>query len=150
MGAPLATKTVFPAVFQWLTADPALVALVAPSPTGGPGIYDDVPQDAAFPHVVVGEPTEVKDHTLGGTAAAAGARVVVQTRVQSRYRGNKEATAILDAVRQRLDEAPLVVEGYRMAEVRAHEATHYYQDANGGVVTRYAVGFFEVSVHDAS
>lgn len=91
-----------------LSADAALKALI-----GDPArVYDHVPQDSPFPYVVLGaaegRPGEARTKTEGGFEAT----LAVHT--WSRYRGLKEAKAIMAAVADALDQRDLALAGHAL------------------------------------
>ncbi|MEU0309783.1 DUF3168 domain-containing protein [Streptomyces cyaneofuscatus] len=104
------------AVYAKLTADSALMALVR-------GLYDEVPETAAFPYVSFGSATEVVDdaHNQRGLA------VNLVLHVWSKYPGKKEAAGILAALDNVLDRQPLDVAGFRDVSV-AHQQHQHVRD----------------------
>ena len=121
------------AVHAALTADAALLGLL-----GGPRVYDDVPQQSAYPYVALGGSTE-RDWS---TATEDGAEHVLTLHVWSRKAGRKEAREIMEALRVVLHDAPLVVDGLRLVNLR-HEFSEARRDADGetyhGIVRYRAV-----------
>lgn len=89
------------AVYQKLTASADLMTLVS-------GVYDEVPEAAAFPYVSLGSVTETADdaHDRQGLDTA----LVIH--VWSKYPGNAEAADIFAAVDAALDRQPLTVNGW--------------------------------------
>lgn len=62
-------------------------------------VHDAVPQSTAYPYLVIGEVTEIPDDELDVASADASFTV----HAWSRYAGKKEAYAMLEFVRDRLD-----------------------------------------------
>lgn len=71
------------AIFDRLTAQ------LAPTP-----VYDDVPEEATFPYVVIGD----DQGTAWYTKTFGGREVATTIHVWSQYRGEKEAKEIMDKV----------------------------------------------------
>ncbi|MEU1908107.1 DUF3168 domain-containing protein [Streptomyces hygroscopicus] len=104
------------AVYAALTADTALMALVS-------GVYDEVPEPAAYPYVSIGSITELVDdaHDQRGLTTD------LVLHVWSKYHGFKEAAEILDALDAVLDRQPLAVEGFTDVSV-AHQQHQELRD----------------------
>ncbi|MEV6450917.1 DUF3168 domain-containing protein [Streptomyces anulatus] len=104
------------AVYAKLTADTAFMALVK-------GLFDEVPETVAHPYVSFGSATEVVDdaHNQRGLA------VNLVLHIWSKYRGIKEAAAILAALDAVLDRQPLTVAGFRDVSV-AHQQHQHVRD----------------------
>ncbi|GGV13577.1 DUF3168 domain-containing protein [Streptomyces spectabilis] len=104
------------AVYAKLTGHVPLMALVS-------GVYDEVPEQAAHPYVSLGSITESVDdaHNQRGLEAA------VVLHVWSKYRGFREAAAILAALDAALDRQPLTVSGYRDVSI-AHDQHQQLRD----------------------
>ena len=97
------------AIHDVLVADGALTALL-----GGPKIYDEPPQSAAFPYVTLGE-GRVSDFS---TASDPGEEHRLILHAWSRQGGHKEAHMIAGALLQALDDAPLAPAGHRLINLR--------------------------------
>ncbi|MER8262736.1 DUF3168 domain-containing protein [Streptomyces griseus] len=104
------------AVYARLTADTAFMGLVT-------GLFDEVPEKAAHPYVSFGSGTEVVDdaHNQRGLA------VNLVLHIWSKYRGVKEAAAILAALDTVLDRQPLLVAGFRDVSI-AHQQHQHVRD----------------------
>lgn len=100
------------AIHARLVADPPLNALVAGA------IHDVPPASARFPYVTLGEAV-VSDWS---TATEGGSEQALTLHVFSRQGGRAEAMAISAAVQEALHEAPLALEGHRLANLRATTA----------------------------
>jgi hypothetical protein len=104
-----------------LVADSALVSLLS-----GAHIYDHVPQNAAFPFVVVDQ-MQIRDWSTG---TEKGAEHVLMLHVWSRYEGKREAYEIADAIRERLDDAELTLDGNRLINL-THQFSDLKRDPDG-------------------
>lgn len=109
------------AVFETLAADATLASLL-----GGASIYDHVPQDAAFPFVVLDQ-TRIADWSTG---TEPGAEHQLTLHVWSCYRGKAESYAIADTIREALDEAALPLAENRLVNLR-HQFSDLRRDADG-------------------
>ena len=101
------------AIHAALVADAPLLALL-----GGARIHDVPPADAAFPFVALGEAV-VADWS---TATEAGTEHALTLHAFSRSGGRAEAFALADAVAQALNDAPLILSGHRLANLRVTTA----------------------------
>ena len=99
------------AIFAKLSGDTALMALVK-------GVFDDVPENQAFPYVVIGEATETPSNTFGRK----GKDVTCTIHIWSQAKGNTEALTILDRLNDLLDFEPLAVAGYEVIAVEYENA----------------------------
>lgn len=105
MTADSAMGPVQAAVYAVLAADGELAGRV----------FDDVPENAVLPYVVVGESIETPDNYHGGF----GRQTVEILHIWSDYRGMTEATTLVSRVVALLDHKPLTVPG------RAHISTRF-------------------------
>jgi hypothetical protein len=127
----LALLPVQGAMFARIKADAALNTAI------GGRVYDDVPENAAYPYVVFGEGVETPDNEV----AAYESRVAATLHVWSGYRGFREALVIAGHLIRVFDRQPLVVEGRDLIAVR-HEQTITMRDPDSDVrhvVVRFAV-----------
>ena len=106
---PTAATALRAAIHDTLVADGALNALL-----GGAKVYDEVPREAAFPYVTLGE-ARMAD---ASTASEAGLEHQLTLHVWSRQGGHREAHEIAGALLQALDDAPLALEGYDLVNLR--------------------------------
>lgn len=85
-----------------MLADAGLTGVIAQR------VYDEVPGDAAFPYVTVGDVVEVPDdaHDRQGLTAT------LTLHIWSRYRGYAEALMILGHLDRLFDRQPLAVDGF--------------------------------------
>jgi hypothetical protein len=97
------------AIHDALTQDGALSALL-----GGPKVYDEPPQAAAFPYVTLGE-ARVSDFSAGDEL---GEEHQLTLHAFSRQGGRREAHLIAGALLQALDDAPLELDGHRLVNLR--------------------------------
>lgn len=113
MSAPAsASLALRKAIHARLAADAPLGALVAGA------VHDVPPAGAAFPYVTLGEAV-VSDWS---TATEGGSEQTLTLHVFSRQSGRAEAMALCAAVQEALHEAPLALEGHRLANLRATTA----------------------------
>lgn len=98
------------AVHAALVADGALVAAL-----GGERVHDVPPASPAFPYVTLGE-AQILDWS---TATEAGEEHRLTLHVWSRQGGHGEAHEIAHLVQQALHDAPLVLAGCRLVNLRA-------------------------------
>ncbi|MFD3573847.1 DUF3168 domain-containing protein [Streptomyces sp. NPDC058644] len=101
------------AIYARLTASAPLMALVS-------GVYDEVPENAAFPYVSFGSITE----TLDDAHDRQGLEAMVVIHVWSKAPGMGEAYDVFAAVDAALDRVPLAVFGFTDVSIRheSHEA----------------------------
>lgn len=99
------------ALYQKLSGDSTLVGLVT-------GVYDNVPEDAVYPYVVIGEVNATPDNAHG----LFGRELLATIHVWSNYRGFREALQITEQIVTLLDHQPLAVTGHRVVSVR-HDRT---------------------------
>ena len=97
------------AVYGALAGDATLVALL-----GGPHIYDDVPQRAAFPFVTIGR-SELRDWSTGTDP---GTEHQLTVHVWSRVAGRREVHEILGALADILHEASLSLTDHVLVNLR--------------------------------
>lgn len=111
------------AVFDRLASDSSLT------------VYDHVPEDAAFPYVVIGEDT----HVPFDTDDSLGAESTVTIHVWSRYRGKKEAKEIQGIIYDALTRQELTIDGYDLITIE-FEYSDVLLDPDG--ITRHGVQRF--------
>ncbi len=98
-------------------------------------VFDQVPQDSAFPYLVIGEDTTAPFDTK--TEAGMEHRLTIHS--WSRYRGLKETKQLMAAVTAILDGASLSVSGHDLVLIR-HEFGATFLDPDG--LTRHGVQRF--------
>ncbi|PSK47976.1 hypothetical protein B0E38_06453 [Streptomyces sp. 111WW2] len=107
MTAPAPMLPVQTAVYARLKDDATLTGMIS-------GIYDYVPEDVAYPFVVIGEALETPDNRHGGF----GRQTVVTLHVWSRYQGYSQALRIGARVTELLDHQPLALPGLNWIATR--------------------------------
>lgn len=120
-------------IYSALSASPSVTSLL-----GGARIYDDVPRDAAFPYVTLGQ-TTVRDWSTGSED---GHEHLLTLHVWSRAVGRKETHEIIAAIESVLHDAPLGLSAHRLINLR-HEFSDARRDPDGetyhGVVRYRAI-----------
>jgi len=118
------------AMYQAIKADPGLDPLI------GDRVYDEPPESASYPYVVIGEAVETPDNEV----AAYASRVAATLHVWSAYQGFREALDIAGHLVRLFDHQPLTVPGRGVVAVR-HEQTVTLRDPDSDlrhVVIRFA------------
>jgi hypothetical protein len=127
--ATLALQT---AIYQRLTGDATLMATLA-------GVHDQVPEEAAFPYVTLGEDTAVDL----GTKSEPGQDITVTLHAWSRARGRREVKEILARIYDLMHEQALTVAGFSHVLTRfAFGAT--FRDPDG--LTQHGVARYRIVV----
>jgi hypothetical protein len=116
-----AVRPLLTAVYEKLTASSGLMAVVS-------GVYDEVPENAAFPYVSIGPLIEAPDdvHDRQGLDA------LLTVHVWSDQPGSAQAADIFAAVDAALDRQPLAVAGWTVVSVR-HEQHQVLKDSDPSV-----------------
>lgn len=96
-------------LYQTIAADNAVTTLL-----GGVHIYDDVPRDAAFPYLTLGE-TVVRDWSTGSDE---GDEHLVTLHVWSRANGRRQTHRIMAALKLALHDATVSVANHRLVNMR--------------------------------
>lgn len=107
-------------VYSALAADAPLTTLI------GEALYDHVPQNAAFPYIVIDQ-MQVRDWSTG---TERGSEHILMLHIWSRYDGKREAYEVADAVREVLDGAELTLEDNRLINL-AHQYSDLKRDPDG-------------------
>lgn len=118
------------AIFQTLTGDAALVALI-----GGTRLYDNAPQSPAFPYLTFAL-SETRDWDTG---TEPGDEHLLTLHVWSRDKGRGEAHAIMDRIRTLLHDQTPGLDGHRCVNLR-HEFSEARREPDGDTmrgITRY-------------
>lgn len=105
--------------------------------------YDEPPQPADYPYVLVGDQTEVPDDAFGRQ----GRECTSLVHIYSAYSGAKEALAIAEAVADALDDATgssITVAGYDVVCCRHEGTTIAVEQVSDGTALRHAVVSFRV------
>lgn len=116
-----ASEALQQAFHQALVSDTGLRALL-----GGERVYDDVPARGEFPFVTFDQSVE-RDWSTGSDD---GREHTITVHAWSRARGRKETQAILAAARRVLHDAPLILDGHRLINLR-HEFSETRRDSDG-------------------
>lgn len=117
------------AVIALLKTNPAVSAIV------GVRVYDDVPPDAAFPHICL----TGWQHVPAETDCFDMSEYFFDAQVYSRKSSRNEAASIAKAVRKALARASVSVDG----SVLSHRSTNYFTEPDG--LTQRAVLNFVVT-----
>ncbi len=96
------------AVFAALLSDAAVASAIDDR------LYDAPPREPAFPYVTIGE-TRVSDWSTG---TEDGAEHRLSLAVWSRERGKRQSYEIMDAIEAVLHDAPLVLDGHALVNLR--------------------------------
>ena len=106
---PTAAAALRAAIHDALMADAPLTTLL-----GGPRVYDEPPQNPAFPYVTLGE-ARISDFSTGSER---GEEHQLTLHAWSRQGGHKEAHLVAGALLQALDDAPLTLDDHRLVNFR--------------------------------
>ena len=106
------------------------------------GVFDDVPENTAYPYVVIGEETATNIDTKDKDAH----EHTLTIHVWSQYRGRKEIKNIMSSVYTLLHNASITVSGASLVNIR-HEFENTLTEADG--ITRHGVMRFRVVVFDS-
>ena len=102
-------------------------------------VYDDVPQQADFPYVTIGEDS----FTAWDTDSELGATSVLTVHTWSRTRGKKETKAIQGDIYDSLHRATLISAGYNFVTIDLISSESFL-DADG--LTRHGVQTFNAII----
>ena len=108
------------AVFAALTADATLQSLIDTR------LYDAVPLNPTFPYAVLGDGKE----TNADTATEEGSEHQFNVTVWSQGGGHQESKSIADAVRFRLNNATLSLDGHALVDLRFQDC-EYARESDG-------------------
>jgi len=97
-----------------------------------PALYDEVPEETAFPYLTIGEFTEERFDTMG----IYGSEITFNLHVWSQYRGFKECYGYLTVIDGLLDYANITSTGFTNIFIR-NEMVNTFIDPDG--VTRHLV-----------
>jgi hypothetical protein len=106
---PTAPAALRAAIHHALIGDGGLIAAL-----GGAKVYDELPRDAAFPYVTLGEARIVDASVDDGPTQ----EHQLTLHAWSRQGGHKEAHVITGALLQALDDAALTPAGHRLVNLR--------------------------------
>jgi hypothetical protein len=113
----------------WDLQQAAYAALAGNGPLAamiGERLYDHVPQEVAFPYVVVDQ-MQIRDWSTG---TERGYEHVLMLHVWSRYEGKREIAEIADALRTVLDDAELMLDDHRLINLN-HQYADLKRDPDG-------------------
>ena len=96
------------------------------------GVFDDVPQNASYPYIALGEETAV-DFSVKDIQ---GGDLTVNIHVWSQYKGSKETKQIMDKIHDLLHNINLSVTGFNLINLR-FEFSDIMRDPDG--ITRHGV-----------
>lgn len=96
------------------------------------GVYDDTPEESAFPYIVIGEDTT----TDYSTKDVDGGATTMTVHVWSQYKGSKETKNIIDRVHTLLHDSALSQSGFNLVNMR-YEFSDIIRDPDG--VTRHGI-----------
>jgi hypothetical protein len=108
------------AVFAALSGDATMQSLIDTR------LYDAVPRNPVFPYVVLGDDKE----TNAGTATEEGSEHIFTIAAWSRHGGHAESKSIADAIRFRLNNATLSLDGHALVDLRFLDC-EYARDSDG-------------------
>tara|TARA_Y100000114_G_scaffold156999_1_gene186499 strand:- start:4719 stop:5120 length:402 start_codon:yes stop_codon:yes gene_type:complete len=103
------------------------------------GVFDDVPQSASYPYIVLGEETAV-DFSVKDIQ---GGDFTVNIHVWSQYKGSKETKQIMDKIHDLLHNINLTVTGFNLINLR-FEFSDIMRDPDG--ITRHGVMRFRAII----
>ncbi len=124
------------AVYSLLSGDSALDSLI-----GNNRIYDNVPQNSAYPYVVIGLESSINV----GTKTLDGNIYSLDIDVWSQYRGQKEIKQVIERLYQLLNDATISVSG--ASSIMSYvKNTSTFVEADG--ITRHGFVNIEFTVYD--
>ena len=103
------------------------------------GVFDDVPQNASYPYIALGEETAV-DFSVKDIQ---GGDLSVNIHVWSQYKGSKETKQIMDKIHDLLHNINLSVTGFNLINLR-FEFSDIMRDPDG--ITRHGVMRFRAII----
>jgi hypothetical protein len=148
MSATLAIQT---AIYGVLSADATLagLSLSIDTSTGAVttvAVYNDVPDGATYPHVLISDSIERPWHRFGGATTGIGWYDTVRLHIYSRYQGDKEAYQIRNRLVAMLNFQPLTVSGFSGSMVE-YKPGRLLREAVEKIETRHVVDELHVKVH---
>lgn len=121
-------------IYNTLSGDVALTALVS-------GVFDDVPEDTAYPFVRIGEET-ITDNS---TKDLQGQVMTITIHAFSEYRGKREVKQIMDAIYDAMHDNDMIVSGANLVNFR-FEFMDIVTESDG--ITRHGVMRFRAVIYD--
>lgn len=104
-------------------------------------VFDDVPEDTAYPYVVIGEETTSNN----GTKSKDGLEHTLTIHAWSQYRGRREIKEIMKSVYEKLHNTAISVTGASLVNIRQEFSTTL---AETDGITRHGVMRFRVIIFD--
>jgi hypothetical protein len=141
-----ATRVIQEAIYSVLSNDSTLAGLSLTEDTDTVSVYNDVPEGAKYPHVLITKASEVDWDSLGGASSGVGWNNIIRTHVRSRYQGDREALRIHERVVALLHYRDLTVSGYTSAAMVKSEGHKVLVQDIDKIETRNLVGEFRVMV----
>lgn len=119
------------AIYTALAADAGLTAIISTR------LYDDVPDNTAYPYVAIGEVTENRSDTF----ANKGKELTATIHVWSQYRGMKQLTDILTRLDAVLDQKAISFTNWTLINIEREfgETIKMPDGITRQLVTRYRV-----------
>lgn len=118
-------------------------SVVLQSADGAIPVYDDVPQDQAYPYIMIGDVTG----SQWDTKTTPGDQVTVTIHALSQYRGMSEVKRMLDEIVQDLTSATLDLSADTFAAI-VSRVDHYETFLEGDGRTRHGILRFRLTVDD--
>lgn len=140
-----ATRAIQTAIYGVLSADATLAGLSLTSGTQTVYVYNDVPSNAGYPHVLIAKATEMPWHTFGGPHVGIGWSDIIRLHTYSRYQGDYEAERIDERILTLLNFLPLSVSGFGSAVVECKQG-RMLVEAIDKIETRHLVREVHVMV----
>lgn len=134
-------EAVLTAVITTLKNSSGLTAVLGSST----GIYNEVPQGAAYPFLEVTSPTDRREDTFGRF----GSSVLVDCKAVSQAFGDQEPSRLTDQVIRTLNFATLATTQHTALGI-TWEQNERYADVVNGIKTRYHVTSFRVWTEQSS
>ena len=103
------------------------------------GVYDDVPQNATYPYIALGEETVIDFSTKD----IHGNEITINIHVWSQYKGSKETKQIMDKIHDLLHNTSISVSGFNLVNIR-FEFSDILRDPDG--ITRHGVMRFRAII----
>jgi hypothetical protein len=147
-----ATRLIQTAIYGVLSVDSTLASLSLTEEIDNPGVfttvgvYNDVPEDATYPHVLISKATETPWHTMGGSAVGLGYKDIIRIHTYSRYDGDLEALQIHDRIVALLNFQPMTIAGFGSTMTEYEQGRMFVEDIKK-IETRHWVDEFCVRAH---